>query len=277
MTMNFDHIIMNPPYSKNLHLKILQEAMKHSNDVVNLSPIRWLQDPLAEYKKNSDWEKFERVRSCIETLDVVPKVEATQLFNSAAFSMDLGIYHITENGSWESNYKSSIVDKVEEKIISGKAKTLYDFGEKEASDGWRVRLHFIAPFPSNIPNGVTAVGMKYEICHPYHDWVYKDGYTKDGVFWADNVHHKAGPKSYTKDDKLPYSIKFDTEEEAYNFQSYTKTKFFKYIYSTMKTDQNVPLKYLPFMPTYTHPWTDEQLYQYFGITEDEINEIEQNV
>ena len=52
--MNFDHIIMNPPYDKNLHLKILQEAIKHSDDVVNLSPIRWLQDPLAEYKKNSD-------------------------------------------------------------------------------------------------------------------------------------------------------------------------------------------------------------------------------
>ena len=47
--MNFDHIIMNPPYNRNLHLKILQEAMKHSNDVVNLSPIRWLQDPLADY------------------------------------------------------------------------------------------------------------------------------------------------------------------------------------------------------------------------------------
>ena len=68
-----------------------------------------------------------------------------------------------------------------------------------------------------------------------------------------------------------------TEEEAYNFQAYTKTKFFKYIYSIMKTDQNVPLKYLPFMPTYTHPWTDEMLYEYFGLTEDEVKEIEQEI
>ena len=51
-------IIMNPPYNRNLHLKILQEAMKHGDEIVNLSPIRWLQDPLAEYKKNSDWFRF---------------------------------------------------------------------------------------------------------------------------------------------------------------------------------------------------------------------------
>ena len=28
------------------------------------------------------------------------------------------------------------------------------------------------------------------------------------------------------------------------------------------------------MPTYTHPWTDEMLYEYFGLNEDEINIIE---
>ena len=49
--MHFDKIIMNPPYCRNLHLKILREAMKHGDEIVNLSPIRWLQDPLAEYKQ----------------------------------------------------------------------------------------------------------------------------------------------------------------------------------------------------------------------------------
>ena len=275
--MKFDHIIMNPPYCRNLHLKILNEAICYSDDIVNLSPIRWLQDPLAERKRNSDFNKFENIRNRIEGIDVVPMVEATRLFNSAAFSMDLGIYHITKKGGWVSTYKFPVVDKVEVMIESGKVKAIYDFGEKEVSNGWRVRLHFIAPFPSNIPNGVTAVGMKYEICHPYHDWVYKDGYTKDGIFWADNVHHKAGPKSYTKHDKLPYSIKFGSEEEAYNFQAYTKTKFFKYIYSTVKIDQNVPLKFLPFMQDYTHPWTDEMLYEYFNLTPEEIAIIENEI
>ena len=34
------------------------------------------------------------------------------------------------------------------------------------------------------------------------------------------------------------------------------------------------MEYVPFMPTYTHPWTDEMLYEYFGLNEDEIKEIE---
>lgn len=268
--MNFDHIIMNPPYDKNLHLKILSEAMKHSTDIVNLSPIRWLQDPLAEYKKNSDWKKFEDIRSHIESLDVVPMVEASNMFG-ALFNVNLGIYHITEEGGWTSPFTNSIVNKV----VECSTKTVSDVMSENEDDGWRVRIKKLMPIPSNRPNGAALEYTNTYLCHQSLDWVYKDGYTKDNVFWADNVHHKAGPKSYTKDDKLPYSIKFDTEIEAYNFQAYTKTKFFKYIYSKMKTDQNVPLKYLPFMPTYTHPWTNEMLYEYFGLTEEEIKIIEQ--
>lgn len=273
-TMKFDHIIMNPPYDKNLHLKILQEAMKHSDDVVNLSPIRWLQDPLAEYKKNSDWKKFESVRKRIDTLDVVPMVEATQLFNSAAFSMDIGIYHLTSQGGWTSRFTNSIINKV----VEHSNKTVSDAMSENEDDGWRVRIKKLMPIPSNRPNGTALEYTNTYLCHQSLDWVYKDGFTKEGAHWSENkLAGAGGPKSYTKDDKLPYSIKFDTEEEAYNFQAYTKTKFFKYIYSTMKTDQNVPLKYLPYMPTYTHPWTDEMLYEYFGLTKDEVEEIEQDI
>ena len=96
--MKFDHIIMNPPYCRNLHLKILNEAIKHSYDVVNLSPVRWLQDPLAEYKKNSDWKKFKDVRNHIESLDVIASKDAQNAFSIEIFS-DLGVYHITNNVS----------------------------------------------------------------------------------------------------------------------------------------------------------------------------------
>ena len=51
--MHFDKIIMNPPYDGNLHLKILSKIISEypEAEVVNLSPIRWLQDHLSEYKK----------------------------------------------------------------------------------------------------------------------------------------------------------------------------------------------------------------------------------
>ena len=42
---------MNPPYSRNLHLKILEAVIPVADKVVNISPVRWLQDPFAKYKK----------------------------------------------------------------------------------------------------------------------------------------------------------------------------------------------------------------------------------
>lgn len=57
--MEFDVAIMNPPYDGNLHLKILEKVIPIADEVVNISPIRWLQDPLAKYKKSSDYKRFE--------------------------------------------------------------------------------------------------------------------------------------------------------------------------------------------------------------------------
>ena len=128
--MNFDHIIMNPPYDKNLHLKIIQEAMKHSDDVVNLSPIRWLQDPLAEYKKNSDWKKFEDIRNHIETLEVIDPKVVKEAFG-ADFVSDIGIYHITLKGGWKRDENTII-----EKIVKKTTDVLNNHIEFDTNDGW---------------------------------------------------------------------------------------------------------------------------------------------
>ena len=43
------------------------------------------------------------------------------------------------------------------------------------------------------------------------------------------------------------------------------------------TGSHIQYNYVPYLPTYTHHWTDEMLYEYFGLTDDEIQEIEQAV
>ena len=75
----FDIAIMNPPYDGNLHLKILEKVIPIADKVVNISPIRWLQDPFAEYKKSTDWKKFEDIRKRIESVDVIDPVEIHSL------------------------------------------------------------------------------------------------------------------------------------------------------------------------------------------------------
>ena len=73
---------------------------------------------------------------------------------------------------------------------------------------------------------------------------------------------------------LPNSVKFDTVEEAQNFYDSFKTKFFRYICNITVQQQNIQTQVIPFMPTYKHEWTDKMLYQYFDLTQEEIDEIE---
>ena len=90
--MKFNHIISNPPFGR-LYLKITRETLKYSDDHVVLSPIRWLQDPLAEYKRGSDWKKFEDVREKIESLYIIKSTDAEKYFG-IGLPFELGIYHI---------------------------------------------------------------------------------------------------------------------------------------------------------------------------------------
>ena len=88
---------MNPPYDGSLHLKILEQAtsfLKEGGVCINLSPIRWLQDPLVEYKKNTDWEKYKDLRKHINSLTVIKTEVARDLFKIELLQ-PLGIYIIT--------------------------------------------------------------------------------------------------------------------------------------------------------------------------------------
>ena len=250
-----NHIIMNPPYDKNLHLKILQEAMKHSDDVVNLSPIRWLQDPLAEYKKNSDWKKFEDVRKRIESLDVVSAAEAQKLFSSGQYE-NLGIYHITKNGGANILPKpfisQGLFDKVNLPTYQGKYKSIYDAFKEGHCDFSRPFVKF-----SPLQGGVDHKSW-YNIMSPQKELAFTNKVVKG-----------KGTAIGT--------VNFDTEEEAENFFAYCQTKFVKACNGNVKTNIRWPGYAVPFMPTYEHPWTDEMLYEYFDLTEDEVKEIEQEI
>src|SRR5574344_988117 len=107
----FDVAIMNPPYDKNLHLKILEAVIPVANKFVNISPVRWLQDPLAKYKKNSDYNKFEEsISKKIESLDVIDARLGNNLFQIANFGA-LGIYRIGNGGyDYESVAKDYLGD-----------------------------------------------------------------------------------------------------------------------------------------------------------------------
>lgn len=262
--MKFDHIIMNPPYCRNLHLKILNKAVCYSDDIVNLSPIRWLQDPLAEYKKNSDWKKFDNVRNHIESIDVISSSEACNAFSIEIFS-DLGVYHLTDTGGLNTKDFWKTVRTPAQVMMLNKLMQLKDsiadHTEKNKRDGIRVP--------------VTSMGGNRGYRNVYKELAYVIDGCKDGKDWTKckNMGGYEKPEGCT----LPLSIKFNTVVEAQNFYDSFFTKFYTWLCNITHMLQILNPGLLPWLGDYTHPWTDKDLYEYFNLTPEEIAIIESEI
>ena len=235
-------IITNPPYCRNLHLKILSKIISEypNAEVVNLSPIRWLQDPLAEYKKNSDFKKFEDIIKRIKDLEAIPMKDASDLFE-ALFNVNLGIYHITPKGGWNGFDVTPLTKKIIDKVLeSGGLNPVTYNGQKNA----------VVIKKMTNPNRNTA----YNLC-------------------SNAIGYK---NKNSLEDKVQNCIMFDTPEEAENFRKMTETKMYRFCVKTLISNENFTSYYRFFFdaPTYKHEWTDKDLYKYFGLTEEEIKEIE---
>lgn len=68
----------------------------------------------------------------------------------------------------------------------------------------------------------------------------------------------------------------DTLEQSKNLVSYIKTRFFRFMMSLVKNNQNISKACYQFVPLqdFSESWTDEKLYKKYGLTEDEIAFIE---
>ena len=279
--MKFDCIIMNPPYMRNLHLKILAEAIKHLKDeksvCVNLSPVRWLQDPLAKYKKNCDLKRFEdSVAKHIESLETITAIQAQNIFSGTVMNIDLGVYACSKANTqfdYKDYYANPILNKCIEYIATHNPNI-----EADKQDGWRVRMPVILGGKSG-GSGDRSKFIKYQSFGKL--LAFKDGKNKDGKWWYDCYMRN----QYTK--TTPYitsSIKFNSEIEAENFINQFDTFFGKYITNLLLSDVHVaPIQVLwladainprTSLKGYTGEWTDEDLVLYFGITPEEQKVIE---
>ena len=69
---------------------------------------------------------------------------------------------------------------------------------------------------------------------------------------------------------------FDTEKETKSYVSYLRTRFVRFLVSLRKLTQDSPREVYAFVPDleYDHEWTDEMLYERYGIEPDEVEFIE---
>ena len=69
---------------------------------------------------------------------------------------------------------------------------------------------------------------------------------------------------------------FERKSEAENCISYIQTKFFHLLLGLKKITQHTTVKVYDLVPVqdFSKPWTDEELYDKYGLTDEEINFIE---
>lgn len=249
-----DLIIMNPPYDKNLHLKILENVIPMAKKVVNISPIRWLQDPLAKYKKNSDYNKFENsICKKIENLEIIDSNTASVLFG-AIFIMNLGIYTI---GRGEYNYKqyeNSIIDKILSTMPDNMNKHLL----MSIPNNWSLVMSLMA----GGSGGRLATTSYWN--NDYDRTVYFNNKRKDGLTYKEYRETTCWGNNKSKAEA--YHLEFDTEEELKNFYNSLQTKVFRYLFTQTLVDIHPHPEFYMYMNDYTQPWTDKRFCEYFGIT-----------
>ena len=247
--MHFDVAIQNPPYDRNLHLKVLEQVLKVADTVINISPVRWLQDPFAPYSTKSDYCKFEEsVSKKIETLDVISAKDASKLFD-ASFVMNLGIYVCSDKGGYAYQHNDSLVTKIVEKTMEN---SWAPYSQKKFYDEGCIQKK---PYCLNLCGfgGSGKAELDIITCKSYQEQINTQLTNKKSVYTGG-----VGVSST--------HFEFDTEAERRNFYNCYNHEFMKWTYRIWKSDVNVKAWKVPYFDDYTHKWKLRDFFNWFDLT-----------
>lgn len=150
-------------------------------------------------------------------------------------------------------------------LIEGYAKdhNLAMVADKNRRDGWRVEIK--TDFPSDPHVGVnTEYSRKFQ-CNLFamnKVNIFHNGFDRNGVEWMKTRKQTKGKKY--PGEPFPHSIKFRSEKEAINFEKSCNTNFYNNILYLLKHNSHIPLRFLPWMGDYSHPWTDDDYCRFFA-------------
>lgn len=235
--MKFDHIIMNPPFCRNLHLKILSESVRHSDNVVCIHPARWLEDALWHDKPNSERKRFSHLVNRISDVELL---DGHCFGNDISPHGDIAIIKYVPNSDYViSKYSIKFTDFTESIFLKIKSKCEYIKDHLDSSKAFKL----------NIPR-----------IHGHID--NNDFYEITSRRYSVALDVRPGK----------YILSFNTEDERKNFHSSTLLNFYKFWNEFTKIGININVN-MPWLGDYTHQWTDEDCCRLFNLDDEQTNFI----
>jgi hypothetical protein len=264
---SFDLTIQNPPFMRKTNLKFLEKSMKISEMSIFVHPSSWLID---EKNSNSDFKKARDTHSS--------SLEEVILFNGNK-TFNIGLYIPSAITVINKNKKDSLI-KVVDQI--NQVEIVYD------------NINDINKF-SNLKEYKTIL-YKTKNTQKLSDFYNKDNkkYYVNMSRIRGNVHKNSDTNlmhcddfytTVTKDEKVELKVTksvyftFNSFLEADNFLKYLKTNFSRFCLSVCKNSADlnkIDFSVIPWLD-FTQEWTDEKLYQYFNLTENEVKFIEKHI
>lgn len=242
--MKFDCVIMNPPYSRTLHMKIMEMAIKQLSligKLINLSPARWLRDPIARLVENSAFKRYEHsIGDYLKSLELLPISLTDKGFGIAVFS-ELAIYECDNYGGLS---LEGLVDKrpgfdnIIIPLLSGRFQNIASVAKVSTGETgpWTVKISLIHGH-SNNPDLFDIISS------------------------SESIAYDPPPARSTY-------VEFQSELERNNFRNSLLTKFYRYVNYLYKTNQHINLKLLPWLAGKTNPRTGLKGYQSEWTSED---------
>ena len=265
---DFDAVIGNPPYKDKLHLEFLLKSLEISDNVKLIHPSGWLTRASTSIEVEAKRALKGRVKK-LTIFNGIPVFNAefqAPLVITEAVKEYKGKIEVYYHNTGNTYYIDSIEDfpsgywEPTEINIALKDKI---YSEANKSNLLSLRTSDYNKIPLNLPTvcGDPRSKKKEKLVR---DDFYIFFYPNSNICTSEN---KREGKFYS----------LNSEEERENLISYLKSKFARFALALNKsTNWNTVIRYIQNipLPPLDRQWTDELVYQYYGLNQEEINSID---
>lgn len=269
--MKLKNCVGNPPYEGKgnpLYLRILKDVNNACENVAWLCPSQWTKTP-----DNDSFMKDIKEYSCS---NLIEHKNLGNPFKDASVGNDIAAYHFGKAEKYES-YEDLFYERFKNPKMT---KSIF-----EKFKNYQNKILIKDPFAETYNNLNAADRYNIKCDTKEKKYCVNAGWVRGHYDTKNSKPVWDWTTLFSSDKRTQYNFEyiqnghhwyFDSTEECKNFINYTENDIIGYsILITKITTNNtgIVLKYIPYMPDYKHNWSDEEIKNEIGLTQEQYEFI----